>query len=394
MSCAGLDGVVSPPHLAQPFDRLQQYGLGGSVRGRVLYVMPLSKVVHLTLQKNVCTTGGGDLQVLASGIFLSLGGKARGFCSANHISDNTKVLMHINRDFRVGKKVPCRLLKYNHMDQLFIVTLQKSVFERQFIAYSELQPGQVVQATVNSYDSNGARLAVSKLMSGHVPSLHLTDGPMKHPERKHIVGDQVTARVLKVNSKRQHLLLTLKSQLVTAKEPILTEYSQEAENTLTIGYVIKVLPQGLLVKRRENDVKGFVPRSQVGIESGMSLASAFHEGRVVRCRVLKVSPEKQNITLSLLVDKDVQPLSGVPKSARKVEVRARVRCVVDEVRTHAITVTVLPHNVEASIPVHHLSDDPSKCQLLREVLKEGDEIMNAVVFSKVPGSPITLTLKN
>lgn len=406
---AGLDGVVSPLHLAQPFDQLQQYGLGDSVRGRVLYVMPLSKVVHFTLQKNVCTTGLakdpkdgheiGDIVREAeiyksspSGIFLSLGGKARGFCSANHISDNTKVLMHINRDFRVGKKVPCRLLKYNHMDQLFIVTLQKSVLEQQFIAYSELQPGQVVQATVNSYDSNGARLAVSKLMSGHVPSLHLTDGPMKHPERKHIVGDQVTARVLKVNSKRQHLLLTLKSQLVTAKEPILTEYSQEAENTLTIGYVIKVLPQGLLVGMF-NDVKGFIPRSQVSIESGMSLASAFHEGQVVRCRVLKVSPEKQNITLSLLVDEDVQPLSRVPKSARKVEMRARVRCVVDEVRTHVITVTVLPHNVEASIPVHHLSDDPSKCQLLREVLKEGDEITNAVVFSKVPGSPITLTLK-
>lgn len=67
----------------------------------------------------------------AGGIFLSLGAKARGFCSANHLSDNTKVLKHINRDFRVGKKLPCRLLKYNHMDQLFIVTLQKSVLEQQ-----------------------------------------------------------------------------------------------------------------------------------------------------------------------------------------------------------------------------------------------------------------------
>lgn len=249
-----------------------------------------------------------------------------------------------------------------------------------------------MQATVSSYDSSGARLAVSKLMSGHVPLLHLTDNPMKHPERKHIVGDQVTARVLKVNSKRQHVLLTLKSQLVTAKEPILTEYSQEAENTLTVGYVIKVLPQGLLIGMF-NDVKGFVPRSQVSMESGQSLSSAFHDGQVVRCRVLKVNPEKQNITLSLLVDEDIQPQTRVPKSSRQVEMRARVRCVVDEVRTHVITVTILPHNLEASIPVHHLSDDSNKCQLLREVLKDGDQIINAVVFSKAPGSPITLTLK-
>lgn len=67
----------------------------------------------------------------ASGIYMRLGNKARGFCSANHLSDNTKVLKHISRDFRVGKKTPCRLLKYNHMDQLFIVTLQKSVLEQQ-----------------------------------------------------------------------------------------------------------------------------------------------------------------------------------------------------------------------------------------------------------------------
>lgn len=54
---AGLDGVVSPLHLAQPFDQLQQYGLGDSVRARVLYVVPLSKVVHFTLQKSVCAKG-------------------------------------------------------------------------------------------------------------------------------------------------------------------------------------------------------------------------------------------------------------------------------------------------------------------------------------------------
>lgn len=66
-----------------------------------------------------------------AGIYLRLNAKARGFCSANHLSDNTQVLKHISRDFRVGKKVPCRLLKYNHMDQIFIVTLQKSVLEQQ-----------------------------------------------------------------------------------------------------------------------------------------------------------------------------------------------------------------------------------------------------------------------
>ncbi|KAG0718910.1 Protein RRP5 [Chionoecetes opilio] len=272
---ADLDGVVSPLHLAQPFEQLQQYSLGDSVRARVLYVTPLSKVVHLTLQKTVCSkrSVSDPLQGLecgnivreaeiyktsASGIYVRLNAKTRGFCSGNHLSDKNKVLKHITRDFPVGKKHTCRLIKYNFLDQLFIVSLQKSVLEQQFVSYSELAPGQVVEATVSGYEETGARLAVSKVISGHVPALHLTNNPVKHPQRKHPLGQQVTARVLKVNPKRHHLLLTLKSRLVNAQEPIVTQYTREAENTITVGYVIKIIPSGLLVGMF-NDVKGFVP---------------------------------------------------------------------------------------------------------------------------------------
>ena len=260
----------------------------------------------------------------------------------------------------------------------------------QFVAYTELEAGQIVEATVSGYNDSGASLAVSQMMSGHVPSLHLTNNPVKHPERKHAVGSQVTARVLKVNPKRNHLLLTLKSRLVNAKEDILTDYTQDAENMVTIGYVIKILPSGLLIGMF-NDVKGFVPKSEVGVQSPEGLGALFQEGQVVRCRVLKMYPEKKNITLSLYVDSP-KPIKKAPKLIDNVEMRSRVKCVVDEVESDVIKVTILPQNTKAIIPLHHLSDDTTKCKLLRELIKEKDEITNAVVFSKSFHS-ITLTLK-
>ena len=67
----------------------------------------------------------------SSGIYVKLSSTTRGFCSANHLTDKNKVLNHISRDFPVGKKVTCRVMKYNHMDQLFIVSLQKFILEQQ-----------------------------------------------------------------------------------------------------------------------------------------------------------------------------------------------------------------------------------------------------------------------
>lgn len=67
----------------------------------------------------------------SSGIYVKLNSNARGFCSGNHLRDGNNILKHISRDYPVGKMVTCRVVKYNHMDQLFIVSLQKSDLEEQ-----------------------------------------------------------------------------------------------------------------------------------------------------------------------------------------------------------------------------------------------------------------------
>lgn len=404
---ADVDGIVSPLHLAKPFDELKQYNVGDSVQARVLYVTPLRKVVHFTLQKSVCgkrsaidpsdQPKNGDIfqrvaiyKTSSSGIYVKLNSNARGFCSGNHLRDGNNVLKHISRDYPVGKTVTCRIVKYNHMDQLFIVSLQKSDLEEQFVTFSEMKSGQIVEATVSGYHDTGAMLAVSKRITGHVPFLHFPNDPVKEPRLRPAKGDHVTARVLKADCKKHHLLLTLKPGLVEASEPILTEFTKEAENMVTVGYIINIIPAGLLIGMF-NDVKGFAPKSELNLASNKNLNAVFKEGEVVRCKVLRVDPERKRISLSLYVD-GAKP-AKVPMLMDNVEMRSRVKCVVDEVMQDVIKVSILPENIKASIPVYHLSDYTSKCNLLKELIKERNEIKNAIVFSKRDDC-ITLTLKS
>lgn len=52
---SGADGVVNRLHLKSTVDTVNQYSVNMKVLARVLYIMPLTKVVHLTLQSSVCS---------------------------------------------------------------------------------------------------------------------------------------------------------------------------------------------------------------------------------------------------------------------------------------------------------------------------------------------------
>ncbi|KAG7169026.1 RRP5-like [Homarus americanus] len=406
---AEFDGVVSRLHLKKPLDQLNQYKMAQRVQARVLYIMPLTKVVHFTLQKNVCNESDhlhgmkvGDrienaeiYESKFSGVYLKLRDNCRAFCSGNRLTDKIKTPKHFKRDFPVGSKHMCRIIKYDYMDQLFIVSIQKSVLEQQLVGYSEVKPGEILQATLKGYNAHGAQVAISKFVDGHIPFLHLTNTNMKHPERKYNVGDVIKTRVLKVNPERKHILLTCKEHLVESKEPIVTEYTKEVENTITEGCIVKVASSGLLVAMY-NDVKGFVPKMKVSTEPVDNLQTLFTEGQVLKCKILQVIPENKKIILSLIIDGN-SPLKKMKgkqiKQVNKVQMREKVNCVVQEVREDNIMVIIKPQDIKAEIPVHHLSDNFNKISLIKELVKTGDEIHNAVVFRK-DTTTVTLTLKS
>ncbi|KAK4313675.1 hypothetical protein Pmani_014964 [Petrolisthes manimaculis] len=406
----GIDGVVNHQYLTKPTDKLQKYQVNQKVLARVLYIMPLTKVVHLTLQETVCSGRTkselpeglkiGDTVKDAliyksqqSGIFLKLGENCRGFCASKFLTNKKKTPSNVRGDYPVGTKRDCHLVKYLYMDQMFIGSLHRSAVEQEIKGYQNVEVGKILKVTINSYNEHGADVAISKVVRGLVPMLHLTNIIMKHPEKKYQVGQVVKTRVLQVVPERKHILLTCKKQVLQSREPIVKEYSDSILGVITKGYIVKILKVGLLVAFY-GDTKGFVPKSKATYDPHQDLVELFRVGQVVTCKVIEVYPEKRNMTLSLLLDDERALNNNI--SAEKlsmVNLRDRVDCVVESLEEESIHVNIKDIDISAKIPIHHLSDHNIHSSILKELLKVGDEINGAVVIQRNPNA-ITLTLKS
>lgn len=404
---AEYDGVVNRIHLKKPFDIIHHYQEGMNVKARVLYTTPMNKVVHFTLQKNIFSEGPdeklfhdlkeGDIvedavvyESRSVGISLKLNDKYRGYCSWNRLMDGDKPPKNMKKVFPIGRQLVCRILKYSSMDQMYIVSLEKSVIEQQLLSYNEVEVGTKLKATIKGYNDFGAQVALSKTVSGHIDFMMLTDTQIKNPEKKYPAGSVLDCRVVYVVPQRKIINLTSKKLLVNSPHPIISEYDPNLVGAISEGCVVRINQSGLLVTMY-NDVKGFVPKSQATSRKVTSLDALFTLGQVVKFRIINVEPEKRNMTLSLRIDGGLVPHEEKP-AAVAVSMRQKVDGVIKEIQEKVIIVTLKNEGVDAQLPVSHLLDDVSKCGIVKSLLKEGDEVKDAVVFS-IEEEIITLSLK-
>ena len=91
-------------------------------------------------------------------------------------------------------------------------------------------------------------------IQGFIPTMHLSDVPLRHPEKKFKDNKPIKCRVLTVVPEHKKLILTNKKTLVKTKYPIITSYSQCEPGTVLEGFIADVKDSGVLVVFY-NDVK-------------------------------------------------------------------------------------------------------------------------------------------
>ncbi|KAK7086951.1 hypothetical protein SK128_004865 [Halocaridina rubra] len=410
---AEYDGVVGPKHLRTPVNVLSNYRVGQDVVARVLYITPLSRTVHLTLQNDIFVIKSeeelfqglkiGDIMqgtVMDSepgGVNFKIGKGCKGYCPSRRLKDSANDKLNIRADFPTGSQHELRILSYNRFEQTFIVSLQKSVLEEETLDMNSLSAGQILMVTIKKYKKNRALARVAKKVLGIIPFYHLTEAQFDHPEKKYPKGSTVKTRVLEVFPKRKRLILTCKKSLVNSVNPVVANYNKNLQNQVVDGFVGHVYPVGLLVVFY-NNIKGFVPKRFTWVGKSDELGNHFKVGDVVKTKVVSVDPEEKKITLSLMVDAeeskdDEKHCSTKPvvKSNKSFSVRDTVRCVIKGIEADCLKVRLKPGNIRAEIPNFHLADDPRRCLAIKKILRVGDEVTNAVVFELA--SKITLSLK-
>jgi rRNA biogenesis protein RRP5 len=209
----------------------KKYKIGTKVKGRIICTFPtsdppklglslLDHVMSLTIQKTVKNGQKvnplDDLQLSTIiekvtvskvepdvGLFVDLGIKGvSGFVHISRVKDGKiDSLSETTGPYKVGSTHRGRLIGYNSLDGVYLVSLEASVLEQPYLRIEDLSVGEVVKGKVeriiiNAKGVGGILVNLAEGITGLVPVTHMSDVELLHPEKKFKEGMMVTARVL------------------------------------------------------------------------------------------------------------------------------------------------------------------------------------------------------
>ncbi|XP_051837292.1 protein RRP5 homolog isoform X1 [Antechinus flavipes] len=371
------------------------------VRACILSVHPRTKCVRLTLRSSFLQAGrpithlchhlvGAMLDdVPVQGFFAKAGATFRlkdgslAYARIIHLSQTEKSFKP--EKFKPGNMHKCRVIDYSPMDDLALLSLKTSIIEAPFLRYHDLHPGQVVKAKVFALRSYGMIVKVTEEIKGLVPTLHLADVQIRNPQKKYRLQDEVKCRVLTCDPENKKLLMTLKKTLVESSLPALTSYKQAKPELQTHGFISSIKDSGCVVKFY-NDVRGLVPKRELGAQPISTPGEVFYVGQVVKVTVLNSEPEQERMLLSfrLFSDKETE---GPAQSQKKVTIKVGqlVDVKVKKKTEKGLEVSILPNNIRALLPTTHLSDSVTNSQLLYSWLRAGDVLHRVLCLSHSDG---------
>ncbi|XP_064630324.1 protein RRP5 homolog [Lineus longissimus] len=401
-------GYVEKRHLPgspMMYEKSQQ------VTACILYVQPISKAVSLSLLPHLCQGASpefdqhtaykvGDVIEEATvktienkrGAWLKLENNIKGFVSIKQVSDaETK---DVAKYVKKGSAIKCRITGYDLMDNVAIVTMKPSILNQKYVSLNDIVPGSLVECTVKKLVKFGVVVKVTNQIRGFIPSMHLAEVMLKHPEKKFTEGKELKCRVLSVLSEDNKLILTNKKSLIQTELPVLTSFDQLEQGLTVEGYIVKVMSAGVVVAFY-NGVKGFVPKRELSFEKIDYPEKVFYSGQVVKSRILNWNAEDERITLSFKLGvEDITQSSKLRqmKGAEKIEIGQIVDCEVKGRSDSGLDVYIEDLKIKAFISKKHLSDFQENCHLLLNTYSVGEVIKDAMCLSK--SGSVSLTLKH
>ncbi|XP_039590594.1 protein RRP5 homolog [Polypterus senegalus] len=379
------------------------YNKGQQVKACILYIQPTSRAIGMSLRPYVLKPGTTIEPVTSerigevfkdctikklyrnNGASLVLPDKTVVFAHRHH-------LMEFGGPLKPNKVMPgtkhaCRILDYAPMDQMLLVSLKRKIVTASFLRYKDIKPGEIIEGKVSSLQDYGMWVSITPYIRGLVPRTHLADIILKNPSKKYSPGDEVRCRVLDVNPVIKRMILTLKKTLVKSTFPIIDHYENAEPGMITHGVIVCIKNFGCIVCLY-NNVKGLVPRNELSTEVVPNPEEMFYTGQVVKVKVLKCNPEEKKLLLSFKAAS-----SGV--STNKMDVKKQTQteefdCNVGKIvevevlnkSENGLNVTILPQKIPAFLPLAHLSDHVTNCNILWEVLQVGDIISNVMCLNK------------
>ena len=333
------------------------------------------------------------------GLLVDVGVKGvRGFVHISKVSDGTiETLSESAGPHKVGSVHKARIIGYNSIDGLFIVSMESKVIDQPFLRMEDVKVGQVVTGTVvkliiGGRGVSGIIVNIAEGVTGLVPEIHFADIYLQHPEKRFREGISVTARVLSTYPEKRQIRLTLKKTLVNSEARPWTSYDGLKPGLEAPGTLVNVLPAGAVVQFY-GSVRGFLPVSEMSESFIQDPKQHFRAGQVVNVHIVSIDPAQERMLVSC---KDPSVYGAAQQGAlRDLELGGRVIGNVAEKTNNVIIVELEPCGLKATLPIEHLADGSvQKCASLAKRIRVGQSLKELVVLRKQEDKRIvTITSK-
>ena len=273
----------------------------------------------------------------------------------------------------VGQEIRCRITKLDVADEDVVVDRRAVLEEEERAAgerrYAEIHEGEVVRGTVRSLPDYGAFVDIG----GVDGLLHVSDiswGRVGKPADVLIIGQEIEAKVLKVDAAKQRISLGLKQLQPHPWETVAEKYKPGER---VRGVVTRIVDFGAFVEL-EPGIEGLIHISEMSWSRRIKKASdVVKQGDAVEAVILGVNAADKRISLGL------KQALGDPweNVARKHPVGSVVQGPVTNITNFGAFVQ-LAEGVEGMVHVSDISAD-KRINHPRDVLKVGTPVQAVVL---------------
>ena len=238
------------------------------------------------------------------GVYVQIGdAKHVGFVHISRLSDGkVESIEPDSGPFKVGSTHEARVMGYNMLDNLYLLSFEKTVIEQPFLRLEDVTVGAIVKGKVEKLligptGMDGLIVSLADGITGLVPSMHFADTQLQFPEKKFREGLKISARILSVNLEKRQIRLTLKKSLLNSESAIWKDYKDIVPGAQSPGTIVNLQTHGAVVQFY-GSVRGFLPVSEMSEAYIKDPAQHFRQGQVVNVHALSVEASLGRLAVS------------------------------------------------------------------------------------------------
>ena len=245
---------------------------------------------------------GRVVSITNYGAFIEL---EKGIEGLVHISEMswTRNVRHPSQLVAINEEVECVVLRVDEEAQKISLGM-KQVEEDPWLALpAQYPPGTKIGGVVRNLTSFGAFVEVEAGIDGlvHISDMSWTRR-VQHPSEVLHKSQEVEVVVLSIDPEQKRISLGLKQ---VREDPWYELAQQYGAGHEVSGTITRLLEKGVVVDLGD-DLEGFVPISQLGVEEHIEEpADRFSEGDSLELRVLETDPINRRIVLAVVDAPDV-----------------------------------------------------------------------------------------